>query len=64
MVALGLSVGAAAALVAGMVATARPQATAVPVVDAVEEDDGGPVAAEPAETPFADRPAITQSGAS
>ena len=62
LVALGLSAGVTVGLVAGMAVTAaRPQP--VIVNDPARRDDG-PVAAEPATSPFAGRPAITQSGAS
>lgn len=67
-VALGLSTGAVAGLVAGMAATARPQA-ATPPPAAVTTDTGPttvppPGAAVPAGNPFAGRPSITQTGAS
>ena len=64
LVALGLSVGATVGLVVGMAATARPQATPEPVAEPAEPAPEEPVAAVPATSPFAGRPAITQSGAS
>jgi len=64
LVALGLSVGAVAGLVAGMAATATPQPVAVQPPAADPGDDLGPVAAEPAGSPFEGQRSMTQSGAS
>lgn len=62
LIALGLSVGVAGGLVAGMVASARPQP---PVVAPVIEAEGAePVAAEPPANPFAGQRAVTETGAS
>jgi hypothetical protein len=66
-VALGMSAGAVAGLVAGMAATARPQVTTAPPPPPTVTDEPTvtlPGGAEPAESPFAGRPSITQTGAS